>query len=178
MPRPVATETDQRIESWEITTGGSVWVWIFDRREDRFKKQRVGGRSGSRLLHITRDDRKFNQEQVPVENKELDVFTNGSLRLISESDRDDSIDARHHLSNDELTGYFNDRDRASFKVAMQGITSELILRRLYSLVEDHGTVAQRDILRDLIAERYPVGGTQRTVQEMLDAGERIGAQRL
>jgi hypothetical protein len=178
MVRPAITSDDQKIETYEITTGGTVWVWVFNKREDRFEKKRVGGRSGSRLLHITRDDRKHNQEQNPVENSGMDPFTNGSLRLITESDRDDTLDMRHHLTDGELEKYFEVRDKTKFRTKVDDVASELIIRRLMSLAEDHGTVAQTDVLRDIITARYPIGGTQRTVREMMEAGERLNAARL
>lgn len=178
MVRPAVSDDDLKIETYEILTNGTVWVWTFNKREDRYEKKRVGGRSGSRLLHITRDDRKHNQEQNPVENAGLDPFTNGSLRLITEADRDDTLDMRHHLTDGELEKYFEVKDRNKFRAKVEAVDSELIVRRLMSLAEDHATAAQSEILRTLIAERYPVGGTQRTVREMLEAGERLNAARL
>jgi hypothetical protein len=61
--------------------------------------------------------------------------------------------------------------------AVSDITSELVLRRIYSLSEGAGTQAQNEALKNLIDTRYPIGGTQKTVREMIEAGERIGATR-
>jgi len=178
MGRPETTEEGKVIETWEITFEGSVWVFVFDRREDRFKKQRVGGRAGSKRLHISRDDRKFNQEQIPDENRALDPFVNGALRLIQTASPDEHLDTRYHKSRDELVEYFEVRDPELFAESLEEIDSELVLRRMQALGAEFGTVAQTEALRDLLELRYPVGGTQKTVREMIEAGERIGAQRI
>lgn len=178
MVRPPIDPQDAIIETWEIAFPGTVWVWVYDRREDVYKKQAVGGRQGSKSIHLTRDDRKYNQELIPDENRHLDPFTNGCLRLLGSADRDESLDVRNHYSRDDLIAMFEVRDPDLFTEAMQTLASEVVLRRLQGLADDHGTVTQGAILRDLITERFPVGGTQRTVREMMEAGERIGATRI
>jgi hypothetical protein len=44
--------------------------------------------------------------------------------------------------------------------------------------EDEGTMRQNEIVREIIEARYKVGGTQKTVQEMIDEGEKLGGERL
>jgi hypothetical protein len=179
MTRPIANENDQAIETWEITFPGSASVWVYDKREDTYRKQVVSRHSGSKMLHITRDDRKYNQELTPIENKHLDVFTNGQMRLLgSSADRDENLDIRNHLSDDQLVEMFEIRDPDLFRDLLDSQTSEVILRRMASIADQHATVTQSEILREVISERYPIGGTQRTVREMLEAGDRIGAQRI
>lgn len=179
MSRPTANPNDQEIESWEIAFDGSVSIWVYDRRNDEYKKQVVAGHYGSRTMHLSRDDRKYNQELIPDECKHLDPFINGQLRLLGASaDRDENLDVRNHYSNDELATMFEVRDPELFREAMEGITSEVVLRRLQNMAETHATVAQNETLRDLIQRRYPVGGTQTTVKEMIEAGDRIGATRI
>lgn len=178
MARPHATEDDKLIETWEITFGGTVWVWTYDRREDRYIKTRVGGRAGSKKLHISRDDRKFNQEQVVEENKGMDPFTNGALRLIDFASRDETLETRYHLTQEDLLGMLEIRDEELFKGEINEIGSELIIRRLQSLAAKHGAAWQTEFINGLIEERYPIGGTQRTVQEMITAGENSRAEQL
>lgn len=178
MVRPLVNPADAVIETWEIAFPGTVWVWVYDRREDQYKKQAVGGRAGSKTIHLTRDDRKYNQELIPDENRSLDPFTNGLLRLLGSADRDESLDVRNHYSAEDLVAMFEVRDPDLFREAMEALTSEVVLRRLANLADDHATVTQGAILRDIIAARYPVGGTQATVREMIEAGERIGATRI
>lgn len=169
MARPEARPEDKVIETWESAVPGAVWVWVYDRREDRYMKQACGGRTGSRRLHISRDDRKYNQEQVPIENAKHDVFTNGALRLVDSATRDESLDSRYHFTDVDLGEFFDIRDLALFEEAVRGIGSELILRRLSALSEEVGTMAQNDMLRELLRERYPIGGTQTSVRELFDA---------
>jgi hypothetical protein len=169
MARPEARAEDKVIETWESAVAGAVWVWTYDRREDRYVKQACGGRTGSRRLHISRDDRKYNQEQVPIENAQHDVFTNGALRFIDAATRDDSLDMRYHFTDVDLRTFFDLRDMGLFEEAIKEIGSELILRRLADLGQEVGTIAQNDVLRALLRERYPIGGTQKTVREMLEA---------
>lgn len=168
------TQPDEKVvETWEITTEGTVWVWVYDKREDRYRKQRVGGRQGgSKRLHISRDDRRFNQEQIVFEMKDRDPFTNGSLCLLSE-DRPDDLDTKYHMTPEDLRAILDIKDEALFRSEVTEIKSELILRRLVDLGEKHATVAQLEFIKELVDERYRVGGTQRTVEEMLQAGERL-----
>jgi len=164
------------IETWETTTEGTTWVSVMDPREGRYVKRRVGGRQGgSRRLHISVDDRRFNQEQVVEEMREHDPFTNGQLVLIS-SDRAEDIDTTYHLTNDDLRALLSIKDSATFESEVADIKSELILRRLVEVAEKDATVAQLEFIRDLIRDRYKVGGTQRTVREMMLAGELAGGE--
>jgi hypothetical protein len=175
MARPVPQDEDRIMETWEIAVPGTVYVWVYDKRDDSYRKQHVGGKSGSARLHITRGDRKYNQEQIPVENRALDPFTNGALRLIESAERDEALDIRYHYTNEQLVEMFEIRDPELFKSEIAEIESELILRRLYAMAEDNGTVTQVEALREVLQDRYPIGGTQKTVREMIEAGERIGA---
>jgi hypothetical protein len=172
-----AQPDEKVIETWEITTEGTIWVWVYDRREDRYVKQRVGGRQGSRRLHISTDDRRYNQENVVDEMKDHDPFINGALRLVS-ADRPDDIDSTYHLTADDLRSLLSIRDMALFEEEVRGIRSELIVRRLLEVAETDGTMGQVTFIRELIQQRYKVGGTQRTVQEMIEAGERIAGTAL
>lgn len=178
MPRPV-NENSSIVETWEITTNGTAWVYIYDRRNDTYSKQRVGGRGGSKKLHINRDDRIFNQEQVVDENKHLDVFTNGMLRFISANDGSEpDVVLKWAFTEEQMLELFTIKDSALFEETVREIESELALRRLTSLAEKEATNAQYTFLRDLIEERYKVGGTQRAVADMLRSGEQLAGMTL
>lgn len=168
---------DEKImETWEITTEGTVWVSKMDMREGKYVKTRVGGRQGgSRRLHITRDDRRFNQEQVVEEMKHNDPFTNGALVLVSAEVADD-IDTTYHLTGEDLRRLLEIKDTELFETEVADIKSELILRRLKEVAESDATVAQLQFINDVIESRYKVGGTQRTVREMMQAGEMSGGE--
>lgn len=166
MARPHAREEDKVIETWESVIPGTVYVWTYDRRDDRYIKTGCGGRSSKRL-RISRDDRYYNQELIPIENRQHDPFTNGALKLMESATRDETLDERYHLSLQELKQLFEVRDVDLFIEGIKDIDSELVLRRLADIAEEDATVPQRDALKDLIRERYPIGGTQKAVREML-----------
>lgn len=162
-------------ELWEIVIPGTVWVWTRDvRNPGQYNKTRVGGRAGgSKKLRITTDERRYNEEQVIDEMLDHNPFRNGSLRLVSidEGAKVDDILTNYHLSDDDLKAYFEVKDEDLFVEAMKEIESEIILRRLFVMSEKEGSVAQHAALRDIVEDRYKVGGTQKTVREMIAAGE-------
>lgn len=174
MARPIIdSKEDADIEVWETATPGTTWVYTWDRREDRYTLTRIGGRSASKRVNITRDDRKYNQERIPDENTNLDPFTNGTLRFVKSASRDELLDTRYHMDDAALVAYFEVRDTDLFMTAVREIESEVVLRKLQRLSPENGTVAQTEALTDYIRVRYPQGGTQRAVREMLEAGDRL-----
>jgi bifunctional DNA-binding transcriptional regulator/antitoxin component of YhaV-PrlF toxin-antitoxin module len=156
------------IETWDMLTEATVWVWVKDARTSSMVKKRIGGRAGgTKVLHLTTDERRYNQEQVVEENKDDDPFTNGSLKLRSVGVADD-IDTTYHLTNEDLRAMLSIRDQDVFESEVREISSELILRRLKDIAENEATIGQYTFLRDLVDERYKSGGTQATVREMLE----------
>lgn len=178
MARPGTDDEGKTLETWETTTESTTWVQTWDRRTEGYKATRVGGRSGSRRLSISRDDRRYNQEMLPLENKDLDPFTNGNLRLVSTKDTDEELDTRYHQTDDELREYFELRDEDAFREAIGTITSQLLIHRVLRIAEVEGTVVQLAVVRDLLQERWPIGGSQRTWREMEEAGERLGVAQI
>ena len=139
----------------------------------------MGGRAGgSRKLHISPDDRRFNEEQVIEEMGEHNIFRNGTLRFISATDGSipADVDTKNQLTLEDMKALLEIRDEDLFREEVTELTSELIVRRLKNLAEKDGTVAQNEVLTELIEERWKVGGTQRTVRELIEAGERVGGQ--
>lgn len=169
------TETDttfdarRNIETWEITTEGTVWVLVSDPRDPSgYKKQRVGGRAGgSKRLRLSTDDRRYNEEQIVSEMQTSNPFRNGLLRLIDQTNQDDVVKT-YHLTNDDLLTILEIRDEEMFEEAVRDITSELIIRRLAAIGEKSATMSQLTFIKDLIEDRYKVGGTQKAVQEIFD----------
>lgn len=168
-------DSETVLETWDMLTEATVWVWVKDPREGVMTKKRLGGRSGgTRVLHITSDERRFNQEQVVEENLDNDPFTNGSLKLKNTAVASD-VDTTYHLTNDDLKALLSISDRKTFETEVIEITSELILRRLKDLAESEASIGQYTFIRDLIDDRYKSGGTQATVREMMEEeAKRIG----
>lgn len=166
-----ATAVDKdTIEVWEAQTASSVWAYQKDARDPTgYRMVRVGGPNASKRLRITTDDREFTQEQILDENRHLDPFTNGSLKRIGAGPEGNL----GIITDEDLVEYLSFEPDV-FEEAVREMESELTVRRLKDLVEARGTVAQHEIVKDIIEERWKVGGTQKTVQEMIDAGEAAG----
>jgi hypothetical protein len=139
-------------EKWEVSIPGTVSVWTYSKRGDDYVKTQAGGRH-SKFLYITTDDRHYNQELIPDENRHLDPFRNGTLRLVSDV-VDTDLDVSNHLATQDLQAIV--ADRAGFSDRIHGMDNELILRRLLAVTEEDGTVLQVESLKALLFERYPV----------------------
>ena len=164
-----------RVETWEITTEGTVWVWLMDPREQRYRKQQVGGRAGgSKRLRISTDDRRYNEEQIVEEMVDHNPFRNGALRIVSTEVIPEDVDTRYHFTTEQLVQLLEVRDEQLFRSEVEDITSELVIRRLKDQAEKTGTVGQLAFLTEIIDTRYRLGGTQRTVEEMLAQSDRSG----
>lgn len=173
-----AASNDDILETWDLLTESMVWVWVKDPRTGAMTKRRVGGASGgSKVLHLTADERRYNQEQVLDENVGLDPFTNGTLKLRDATKASD-VDSRYHLSNDDLRAMLAITDMQVFESEVADITSELILRRLKDIAENEATIGQYTFLRELVDSRYRTGGTQATVREMIEEESKRAGGRL
>lgn len=165
-------------EIWEATTAGTVWVWVNDKRQGGYMKQRVGGAAGgSKRLRLSVDERRYNEELIMDESQEHNPFKNGLLMLIGEQQVED-IDRSAHLTDVDLNDLIELRDPDLFRSTVEEIPHELVLRRLAALAESRGTAEQNEFLSELLRERYPIGGTQTTVQEIMDEEERSSGTRL
>lgn len=172
----ITTIEAQVVETWEIVSEGTVWVWTSDvRQPGHMQKTRVGGKAGgSRRLRISRDERRFNEEQIIEEMGDSNPFRNGALKLItSKTDQiPDDVDTTYHLDNADLLALFELKDENLFKAEVESLQSELVLRRLYMVAEKHATVAQLAMVREIVEERYGVGGTQQSIREQDRPGYR------
>lgn len=166
----VTTDKDT-IEVWEAQTASATYVFQKDPRSPNgYKTVKVGGPNASKRLRISTDDREFTQEQVLDTNKGDDPFTNGALKRIDTNDPEANVGI---VTDEDLEQYLTFAPE-TFEEAVREIDSELTVRRLKDLVEVKGTVPQFEIVREYIEERWKVGGTQKTVQEMIDAEEMGG----
>lgn len=151
-------------ETWEIQVPGKVTIWKRNRRTGEYARASVSG-AGPKILHITKDDRLYNQELIPEENGHLDPFTNGALA------RRDGGKLRG-ITADTLRELLSVSDPDLFREAIEDhVDNELTIRRLSDLAASEGTVAQVEVLREVLDENYKAGGTQRTVREMMQESE-------
>lgn len=155
-------------EIWEAVTASAAWVQVRDRMNGGWKQVRVGGEGGPRRLQLSVEERRWNQDLVPEENIGLDPFANGQLLCVQGGAK-----TGNHLSDDELTAVLRDGDDATFQSTVEGMESEIVLRRLQVLAERKATMARYEFVREIVDTRYRVGGTQRAVQALLDAGEAL-----
>lgn len=146
-------------EIWELTVPGRVHVEVTNHR-GRPQDLTVHG-VGARL-RLSTDDREICQERI--RDKAHDPFTNGMLVRV------DSGAKASEKSNDELT----DEDlQQVFELTGQDFEdmvkelSEVNIRRMTGMAEAvDATASQIAFLKNLIAERYPIGGTTPTWEEM------------
>lgn len=149
-------------EIWEATTEGTTWVSVRNTRvPGAWTERRVGGK-GSKRLTITVEEREFNQEALPYENKHMDPFTNGLLVRISPKE---TTRTQYELVDDDLLEKLAIKDDAAFADYMMTVDSEVIIRRLLALARKHSTMARHQAIKEIVDGRYSVGKTSRVVQE-------------
>ncbi len=156
----------ETVETWEIQTEGTVWVRTKEPRTGGYAMTRVGG-AGAKRLRISTEDREYNSELIPEENRGSDPFTNGMLVRLVDGERVGG------LTDQDLRDLLGVHGEA-FAEAVAELDSELSVRRLKAIAEEHATVAQLGVVNDYVEAHYKVGGTQRTVCEMITAGEAVG----
>lgn len=151
-------------EIWETTTGGTTFVNVRDpRNPEGWTRKKVGGR-GSKRITVTVEEREFNQELVAYENQHLDPFTNGLLVRISPKTVERGA---NELTDDQLIEVLKGSDDAAFEQTLQGMTSEVNIRRLLDLSKKHASMLRYEVIRDLVDDRYSVGKMSKVVREAL-----------
>lgn len=173
MSTPVSTDDqiakDQKVlETWEVQVPGTVYVLKLDRRKDEYVKTRLNGTKGPKRVTLTRDDRKYNQEQVRPEYAQHDPFQNGAMAQVIDGELVGITDV-------ELGDMLSVRGE-EFDELVASLDNELTARRLMGVAKTEGTVAQYEAIRDYIDERWKTGGTQPTVEEMFaeaSSGEKV-----
>lgn len=160
--------TEREMEIWEITIPGTVFVSVRDPRLPGGWKQTSVSGKGNKKLTISKDEREFNEEQLPEGNIHLNPFRNGILLC-----RQGELAEAKQYTDEELTAFL-ELDEADFKDAFEALPTEVLHRRLLAIAEKKATVQQHALLKDFVDEKYRVGGTQRTVREMQSLSDRMG----
>lgn len=171
----MSVEALEATETWEIQIPGSIRIWVMDRRHGGYVTKAVNGRRGKgpRRITLTKDERLYNQELVPQENRRFDPFLNGSLVQIVDGKK------QGDLTDEAIGAYLELESESAFSEAINDIRGELTHRRLLTLAAHKGRMWQVEMLRELIEDRYPVpaAGSQPVVDQMYAEGE-FGATRL
>jgi len=154
------------VEIWEATTLQTTWLNVFDHINGGWKQVRVGGGAGaSKRIQLSVIERRFNSDMVPEESMGLDPFSNGALICVQGEAR-----TANQIDDAAIIALLTGPDE-KFIASIDGIKSELLLRRILTISAKHATNERYTYLRDLIDQRYKVGGTQRAMRELYALGE-------
>ena len=156
------------LEKWESVTRGTVWINKWDRANPGAeKKERI---QAGRSFYITAEERNLLNSERTLDDS-LDPFKNGFLRptmtdaAASAAEEEARIRAEaqaaaapnpNHMSDGELAALYAIRNFPQFKSAVSKITSVAILGRLRNLghvEENQATIAQINLIEQLIADR-------------------------
>lgn len=149
-------------EIWELTVPGRVHIEVTNHRGRPQDLTVVG--TGSRL-RLSTTDREVAQERIRL--PEHDPFTNGMLRRIDSAARAEDR-ARDELSDEELAEVFALTGDEFEDIV--GALSETNIRRMKAMAESVDAAAsQITFLAKLVEERYAVGGSTPTYEEMMRA---------
>lgn len=149
-------------EIWELTVPGRVHVEVTNHR-GRPQDLTVKG-VGSRL-RLSTTDREITQERI--RSVEHDPFLNGTLRRI-DSGAKESDRSADELSDEDLRGVF-EMTGPEFEDVVAAL-SEVNIRRMKELAPKvDATASQTAFLAKIIQQRFPIGGSTPTYDEMMAA---------
>lgn len=161
----VGTKPREGEELWAIQVQGSVSLRIttFNRFGQAVEGlMTIGPNRAGLQFKIKTEDREENQARCM--SPESDPFRNGMLVRVDVSQQDDPATASTDaLTTEQLLDVF-DLDGAKFEARVKAL-GELPLRRLAEVGESMDcSHRQITFVRDLIAERYTLGGPQSTLE--------------
>ena len=154
--RPVPTRDGEEV--WELTVPGRVHVEVTNHLGRPADATAVG--KGSRL-RLSTLDRQLAEERV--RDQALNPFRNGTLVQVVGAKDGDSANA---LSDADMLEIFA-LSPAEFESVIADLT-ELNIRRLKAMtILADATASQIAAIDDLLQERYPIGGSMPTYDEMM-----------
>lgn len=144
-------------EIWELCVEGRVSLTVTN---SQGRPTQISERGKGRRLRLTTEDRLLAQEQVRVGQN--DPFTNGMLvRVKAHGDA-----APDELSDDELTEIFQ-LSGSDFENVVRDL-SEVNIRRIKAMCGPvDASTSQVKFVEDLIEERFAIGGTTPTYEDMM-----------
>lgn len=161
-------DTDlSEVEIWESVTDAKVYVNVKDpMKPGGWAKKKISRVTGPKRLQISVEERRYNQDLVPDERVGNDPFSNGMLVCVQGKEK-----PANAMTDEELLDILNLEDDDLFQETIAGIDSEVLIRRMYGLSETKSTHARYLMIQEIVDTRYRVGGSQRVVTEMIEAGE-------
>lgn len=161
----MSKSTERDLEIWESQVAGRTCVTVTDPRTLRTREESILGK-GARM-RLTAEDRALAQEII--RDSQNDPFKNGSLRRLNRTEENAPL-SDDELADDDLAALFS-LGIEDFSAAVDHL-SQVNVRRLQLLAEERdASVGQTRHIKDLIAERWPVGGDTKTYREMQQTPE-------
>lgn len=156
--------TTTKLEIWEMTLPGRVTMTVTN---SRGRPQEISAMGKGQRLRMTTEDRQIAEEGI--RSLDNNPFRNGMLVRID--DAKDHVPAPDELSDEELAGIFQlDQDDFQNTVTALG---EVNIRRLKSMfAEVDASKSEIDFVNNLIEERYAIGGSMPTYDEMQPTARR------
>ena len=150
--------SEKQREIWESTIPGRVTLQVTN---EKGRPLTITTRGKGQRLRIAPEDREIAEESV--RQVEHNPFRNGMLVRVDKS-------ASHSPSADELTDpelqAIFELEPADFRATVSEL-GEVNIRRLKAMtVEADASKSEMEFIDELIAERYPIGGSMPTYDEM------------
>lgn len=149
--------TTTKLEIWELTLPGRVTMTVTN---SRGRPQQISAKGKGQRLRVTAEDRQIAEEGI--RNPDNNPFRNGKLVRIDAKDHQPAPD---ELSDPELQAIF-ELDQQDFQETVRAL-GEVNIRRLKSMfAEVDASKSEIDFVNELIEERYAIGGSMPTYDEM------------
>lgn len=147
-------------EHWECQVRGRVFVEITNHRG---APQVVSAKGVGQIIRITAEDRERNQERIV--DPQGDPFINGMLRRVDKNaGEDEATTSPNALSEADLESVFQ-MEQDDFEDYVKSL-NEVAIRRLKEKAPIHASMMQGAFLDELIEERFKIGGTTPSYEEM------------
>lgn len=161
--KAIEKRLSEQIEVWELTLPGRVHVNVTNHlgREKGLSAVGKGGR-----LRLSTLDRELNEEQIRV--PQLNPFRNGMLVQVG-GPKLEGDQRKEAIPDEDLAEFFAVTGEEDFRELIEEV-GEVNLRRLQMMAEDPSinvTVTQSNMIKELIQERYPIGGDTPSYRELM-----------
>lgn len=131
--------TREEVEAWKNNGKGHVVV----KKRGEYGTEIEERVQGGKLLQITRQDRRLNQEAAA--SPELDPFENGMLAPVRLVDSQDikSLGEKPNLISESRMHELVHADAADFAKVLSGMTNEVVVARLLEVAREENVSIQR-----------------------------------
>lgn len=149
--------TKTKLEIWELTLPGRVTMTVTN---SQGRPQEISAMGKGQRLRTSAEDRQIAEEGI--RNPDNNPFLNGMLVRI---DTEGHQPAPNELSDADLGAIF-ELDQQDFQATVSAL-GEVNVRRLKAMFADvDASKSEIDFVNTLIEERFPIGGSMPTYDEM------------